>query len=296
MKRTVKLKIDKENLLKKIFHLEWEGKHFVPENETERKSADKLAGENLLKRQGRAFVLTEKGKAEAVAVIRKHRLYETYLARRTGVDIKDWHRLAEKGEHLIDDETLDAWEKELGYPLIDPHGDPIPDVLGKIEKIDAELLSHFRPEKPSYFIITHLEDEPEDLYHRLLDKGLYSGAIIKVMFSGSNWQIDFEGLRVLLTEEEAGLVSVKPMAAVPDEENIIRLSGLKEGEKAKIIRLSAGLYGMLRQRLLDLGFVRNAVVSVYMKAPFGEPVAYDIKGATVSLRKEQADKILVVKL
>jgi len=59
------------------------------------------------------------------------------------------------------------------------------------------------------------------------------------------------------------------------------------------VALSGSLRGLPRQRLLDLGFVPGARVSVYLISPLGEPVAYDIKGSTIALRKEQSDKILV---
>ncbi len=296
MRRIGKYKINRENLLKKALKIQTEHKKFVPAGRSEKKLAERLVSEGLLRKENGGYRLTERGKTEAAAIIRKHRLYETYLAKRTGIDIKDWHRLAENREHHLDEATINKWEKELGFPLVDPHGDPIPDAGGQVEVIESILLNELKPRQATFYKIVHLEDEPEEIYNRLIDKGLYPGVIIRVIFNKDKWQLAFEGLEIEIPEEEARLISVKKVAVDPAYFNLIRLSSLKEGEKGKIIRLSDALFGLTRQRLLDLGFVRNAIVSVYLKAPLREPVAYDIKGSTVALRKEQADKILVIKL
>ncbi len=285
-----------ENLLKKVLKHTMEGHLFTPEDATEKKWAEHLVERGLLRKNGPVYELTDSGRKEARAVVRKHRLFETYLAKKTGFPVKEWHALAEKKEHSIDEETLNKWEKELGFPLVDPHGDPIPDATGEMAHIETRLLNEVKPQKETFFKIIHLEDEPETPYHNLIDKGLYPGLILKIKYEKEQWHLTFEGLQVELPEEEAGLISVIELEEKPDFFHAVRLSSLDEGEKAKIIGLSDALHGLTRQRLLDLGFVRNAVVSVYMKAPFGEPAAYDIKGATVALRKEQADKILVEKL
>ena len=80
------------------------------------------------------------------------------------------------------------------------------------------------------------------------------------------------------------------------EENLARLSILKEGETAKIIGISKEIRGESRRRLLDLGFVKGADVRLDLLNPLGEPNAFLIKGTSIALRNNQASKILIKKV
>jgi ferrous iron transport protein A len=71
----------------------------------------------------------------------------------------------------------------------------------------------------------------------------------------------------------------------------IPLNALPLGQKAKVKALISG--GTARRRMLDLGLIRDTVVEALLKSPAGDPVAYDIRGAVIALRSEEAQKILV---
>jgi ABC-type Mn2+/Zn2+ transport system permease subunit/Mn-dependent DtxR family transcriptional regulator len=83
--------------------------------------------------------LSEKGAAEAERLVRAHRLWETYLANKVGVDVAHIHDEAERYEHLLTEEMLDDVDAILGYPAVDPHGSPIPAKLGRPSRPLAEL-------------------------------------------------------------------------------------------------------------------------------------------------------------
>ena len=70
--------------------------------------------------------LTARGKGQGEALVRAHRLWETYLVDKIGVDQKNIHEEAEIYEHLLPEELLDEVDEDLGFPLRDPHGSPIP--------------------------------------------------------------------------------------------------------------------------------------------------------------------------
>lgn len=72
---------------------------------------------------------------------------------------------------------------------------------------------------------------------------------------------------------------------------IIKLSQLPVGSSGMISEVH--IDGILRRRLLDLGFVPNAKVQVVRKSAIGEPTAYLIRGTLIGLRKEDAEKISV---
>lgn len=70
--------------------------------------------------------LTEKGANIAVRVIRRHRIWETFVSQKLGYTGEKIHTLAESLEHLCDDEFIERLYAYLGHPAIDPHGDEIP--------------------------------------------------------------------------------------------------------------------------------------------------------------------------
>jgi DtxR family transcriptional regulator, Mn-dependent transcriptional regulator len=83
--------------------------------------------------------LTPPGRQLAAHVLRRHRLIELFLVKVMGMDWSEVHLEAEEMEHAVSDRLVERMDEMLGYPSVDPHGDPIPDVHGVIEL----------PERPS---------------------------------------------------------------------------------------------------------------------------------------------------
>ena len=75
------------------------------------------------------------------------------------------------------------------------------------------------------------------------------------------------------------------------KEIIIALKNLPIGRTAKIKYLSS--VGAIRRSMLDLGLISGTVVEAMHKSPSGDPTAYNIRGAVIALRSEEAGKILV---
>lgn len=92
-----------------------------------------LADSGLVEHRPRQGVrLTAEGRRVALSVLRKHRLVETFLVNVLKMDWAEVHAEAEQLEHAISDEVLDRLDALLGHPATDPHGDPIPSRLGKL--------------------------------------------------------------------------------------------------------------------------------------------------------------------
>ena len=89
--------------------------------------------------------LTDAGTLLATAVLRRHRLIETWLVREMGYDWDQVHDEAEILEHSISERLLDAINTRLGFPAADPHGDPIPDADGRVARAPAVLLTDAAP-------------------------------------------------------------------------------------------------------------------------------------------------------
>lgn len=79
------------------------------------------------------IALTVKGKKMAIDIIRKHRLWETFLYQKLGFSWDEVHEVAEQLEHIQSDKLVDKLDKFLGFPEFDPHGDPIPNKKGEIK-------------------------------------------------------------------------------------------------------------------------------------------------------------------
>ena len=111
--------------------------------------------------------LTRMGKDMAIKVVRKHRLWETFLVHKVDFTWAEVHEVAEQLEHLQSDKLLKQLDKLLGYPQFDPHGDPIPDENGKFPNLNTIPLSERGPGK-KYRLIAVADNSTAFL--TLLDK------------------------------------------------------------------------------------------------------------------------------
>ena len=73
--------------------------------------------------------LTEDGQKIALSIVRKHRLWEVFLVEKMQFNWDEVHEIAEQLEHIESDELIDKLDAFLGFPKVDPHGDPIPCLL-----------------------------------------------------------------------------------------------------------------------------------------------------------------------
>ncbi|WP_280219183.1 metal-dependent transcriptional regulator [Nocardia neocaledoniensis] len=90
-----------------------------------------------------AITLTEHGRRAAVAMVRRHRLIETFLVNELGYGWDEVHDEAEVLEHAVSELLMSRIDAKLGHPDRDPHGDPIPSVDGAVPTPPARRLSDF---------------------------------------------------------------------------------------------------------------------------------------------------------
>ena len=131
--------------------------------------------------------LTEKGKKEALGIIRKHRLAELFLVKVMGLGWEEVHDIAEQLEHVNSERFYNRMDELLNYPKADPHGEPIPDTQGKLPIEKSTPLSKESVGK-KVRIIAVAVDEKSFLDH-LNAKGLQIGDTISIvrreLFDGS---------------------------------------------------------------------------------------------------------------
>lgn len=76
--------------------------------------------------------LTKVGEKEALNVVRKHRIWETFLHKVCKFSWSEVHELAEQLQNVNSEKLIDRIYELSGAPKFDPHGDPIPDKSGKL--------------------------------------------------------------------------------------------------------------------------------------------------------------------
>lgn len=253
-----------------------------------------LEQRNLVTHAEGRLRLSSDGRELALHVIRAHRLWESYLAEETGVAESEWHRRAERQEHLLTPEEIDALSARLGHPVRDPHGDSIPALVEDLKPDGGLTLGAVAESTP--VVISHIEDEPESVYAQISAQGLRVGmkacVIEKALHRIRFWA---DGHEHVLAPMLANNISVAPLPEF-EPSNLFEeeyLAGLEVGAHAQVLGLSPACRGPERRRLLDLGFVPGTAVEVEMVSPAGDPTAYRVRGTVVALRREQAGLIRI---
>ncbi|HEV2655648.1 MAG TPA: metal-dependent transcriptional regulator [Ktedonobacteraceae bacterium] len=127
----------------------------------------------------RGVRLTELGTRKAMEVIRHHRLLELYLARQLGYSWDKVHEEADKLEHVISEEFEDKIDSLLGYPTVDPHGDPIPSKDGIISTRSGRSLLELQDGQHAR--VLRVADQDADKLRYLGQLGLYPEATVQVI-------------------------------------------------------------------------------------------------------------------
>jgi DtxR family Mn-dependent transcriptional regulator len=85
--------------------------------------------------------LTPAGQKIGMDILRKHRLWETFLYQKLDFTWDEVHEVAEQLEHIQSEKLVGKLDKFLGYPDFDPHGDPIPNAAGELKELTKKMLS-----------------------------------------------------------------------------------------------------------------------------------------------------------
>ena len=125
------------------------------------------------------LTLTTAGRMRATAVVRRHRLIETWLVRELGYSWDEVHDEAEVLEHAISDRLLEAINAHLGQPATDPHGDPIPAADGSTARVPAVLLADAPPGHAG--TVLRVSDRDPAILRALADVGIGPGSQLTVV-------------------------------------------------------------------------------------------------------------------
>ncbi len=135
----------------------------------------RLADEKLVALHHRgAARLTAEGEREALRVLRRHRILETFLVRVLGLDWSEVHEDAEVLEHHVSDRVLDAVDRFMDHPTEDPHGHPIPDARGRVARRALAPIGTLPP--GSRAVVREIRDRDRARMTRWKQAGLVPGA------------------------------------------------------------------------------------------------------------------------
>jgi len=262
--------------------------------------------------------LTQDGERQAFHTLRRHRLWEVFLVGKLGFDYGQAHEIACQLEHATPDLLADRLDVFLGYPAVNPQGEPIPGgdrirparTLVPLTALSAGQRGHV------------VRCDVNDAVRAFLDEqGLRPGETLTVMAAAGDGilvqigeaqlslarslseaiQLEMEGTKEVEGEVESTLP--RSPSTIPDKENSdmqtkvetavrqIPLHKLKAGQRGIVVRV--GGKGPARRRMMDMGLVPGSEVAVVRVAPLGDPIEFTVKGYSLSLRKSEAQAIEV---
>ncbi|PSR11913.1 MAG: iron-dependent repressor [Bacteroidetes bacterium] len=165
---------------------------------------NRLSQKGLLNYQKRRGVsLTEEGYATATHLVRKHRLWETFLVDKLQFSWDEVHELAEQLEHIQSRELVNRLDEYLGFPRYDPHGDPIPDAEGLMAERQQVALSQLPVGQLA--VVVGVKDHTTPFLQYLERTGLLLGVQLRV-----SERLDYDNsLQLVLDQGTTLLVSQK---------------------------------------------------------------------------------------
>src|SRR5688500_9712930 len=173
-----------ENYLKTIFHLQV-GTEAVTTNALAEKLQTRPASVTDMMKKLNAkkllhykpyygFYLSTEGKKIALNIIRRHRLWEFFLAEKLKFSWNEVHEVAEELEHVSSKKLIDKLDEYLGFPHFDPHGDPIPDSKGKMKTFNEVPLTELPLNKPAE--VRRVTNQSSEMLELLQHKNISIGS------------------------------------------------------------------------------------------------------------------------
>lgn len=126
-----------------------------------------------------AIALTDTGRRLALAMVRRHRLIETFLVHVLGYGWDEVHDEAEVLEHAVSDTLVERIDAQLGHPVRDPHGDPIPTATGDLIRPAAVPLATAAPGTRG--TVARISDADPDVLRYLDELGIGLDAAVEVV-------------------------------------------------------------------------------------------------------------------
>ncbi|MBA7635042.1 hypothetical protein ES703_42642 [subsurface metagenome] len=208
---------------------------------------------------------------------------------RKGMPLEAIHAEADRREHEMTPQEVKSLDVELGYPAWDPHGHAIPAQGRRVPSPQGRRLSEVGT-RGSRLRILSLDDEPAPLLAQLIALGLKPGVDVEVL----DREFDLLHLRLDRNVVPLAVAAARHVSVMPAPALAVQMDELSVGSRVRVVEIEG--HGKHQRRMLDMGFVPGAEVTVMRKAPLGDPIEYRVKGTAVALRQKDACSILVEEL
>lgn len=266
----------------------------------------------VLYRPYQGVSLTPEGEQQAYYILRCHRLWEVFLVERLGFDYDQAHEAACQLEHVTSDLLIERLDAFLGHPSVNPKGEPIPRADGSLPVRTVVPLAALSVGQRGHVVRCEVSDAAQAF---LDERGLRPGASLTVMTTADDGLLlEVKGAYISLARALAEDIWVEmdekrnetgggrpPQSTLKEEPkmetnnqhsvNQVPLNKLSAGQRGIVVRV--GGRGPVKRRMMDMGLVPGTEVKVVRVAPLGDPVEFEVKGYSLSLRKSEAQYVIV---
>lgn len=257
--------------------------------------------------------LTPEGEGQAHHILRRHRLWEVFLVEKLGFDYDQAHEAACQLEHATPNPLADRLDAFLGYPSVNPKGEPIPRTDGSLPARTLVPLAALSAGQRGHVVRCEGGDAACAFLH---ERGVRSGAWLALVADAGDTLLVQVGeayislaralakdIRVELDDKRDETARDRLLQSTLDKErskveaktkqsvNQVPLHELSAGQHGIVVRV--GGKGSVKRRMMDMGLVPGTEVKVVRVAPLGDPVEFEVKGYSLSLRKSEARDITV---
>ena len=177
-----------ENYVKAIFHLQSEDGNVTTNELADRMNTKPASVTDMMKKlkirklvhyqRYKGFRLSQEGRKVALGIIRRHRLWEFFLSEKLKFNWDEVHEVAEHMEHVSSKKLIDKLDEYLNFPKFDPHGDPIPDVHGKMEDLKQICLKDWPLNKTA--VVCQVINQSSGLLELIQHKKISIGTKLEV--------------------------------------------------------------------------------------------------------------------
>ena len=250
--------------------------------------------------------LTPEGERLAYRILRCHRLWEVFLVGKLGFEYDQAHEIACELEHATPDLLADQLDLFLGHPQVNPRGEPIPLADGRVAARPLVSLAALSTGQRGHVVRCDVEEETTLAF--LSEHGVRPGAALAVMAATDdsllvqlgNKTISLARALAEAVQVDTGATATTPTQPIPEKEQEMQaqtsikqvsLDKLSPGQQGVVVRV--GGKGPAKRRMMDMGLVPGSKVKVVRVAPLGDPIEFELKGYSLSLRKSEAREITV---
>ena len=253
--------------------------------------------------------LSIEGNLQAEKILRRHRLWEVFLVEKLHFDYLTAHQMADDLEHATSKELADQLDEFLGSPKFSPEGKEIPAGDKTSRNIQTMKLSDLGVGSEGYYFSDELDRNIAEFFS---DVNLRKGRQFKVLGKTSTQMIILSGdepihisrdiaekiavaeLETKVSNNSRDISVEKSNKERAMQEKTIKkktLKDLKIGQTGVVVSVKGK--GSIKQRMMDMGLVSGSEVKVIRVAPLGDPIEISLKGYNLSLRKSEAQDIVV---